>query len=165
MNEKSTVNEADLFESDGQIMGVERDLRDMMVKYGQLKSASEAKEQKYEKDKKEFLIRLIEVADHFDFLFENIGQKQDLVTQQMKIWINNFKSVRRRIENIFAEEGVGPIKAEGKFVNGLHSIHETEETDDVSNFTILSVVIKGYYLNDQVLRKAAVIVAKNNRED
>ncbi|MCK5083337.1 MAG: nucleotide exchange factor GrpE, partial [Candidatus Omnitrophica bacterium] len=33
------------------------------------------------------------------------------------------------------------------------------------NFTILSVVIKGYYLNDQVLRKAAVIVAKNNRED
>lgn len=69
--------------------------------------------------------------------------------------------VTRQFKDILAQEGVEEIQAEGStFDPHLHEAAEVIEGENDN--TIVKVLVKGYKLNDKVLRPAQVVVSKKS---
>jgi molecular chaperone GrpE (heat shock protein) len=121
------------------------------------------KDDESKKEIKKLLLRLVAVLDAFDRVFINIESKPDVVMdKQIKIWLGNFKAIKRVVESDLREMGVMPIEAPlGMAVPGLHTIIETRSLENVKDDTILQEMEKGYLWRGEVLRKSTVITAKN----
>jgi molecular chaperone GrpE len=126
-----------------------------------LKDIIKEKNAAFDKEMKNSFLKMLEVADAFDRVFENIKNKEADMNRQMRIWVGNFKSVARLLSIGLKECGVHPIEAPaGKAVPGLHTIVDTKESPGMEADTILEEIEKGYLWHDGILRKAKVIVVK-----
>ena len=67
--------------------------------------------------------------------------------------------IGKQIADLWKRYGLIPIDTSGPFDPNLHEAVATEETDAVPPNTILEVLQKGYFLNDRLIRPAAVKVA------
>ena len=67
--------------------------------------------------------------------------------------------IGKQIADLWKRYGLIPIDTSGAFDPNLHEAVATEETDAVPPGTILEVLQKGYFLNDRLIRPAAVKVA------
>ena len=67
--------------------------------------------------------------------------------------------IAKQIADLWKRYGLIPIDTSGPFDPNLHEAVATEETDAVPPNTILEVLQKGYFLNDRLIRPAAVKVA------
>jgi molecular chaperone GrpE len=67
--------------------------------------------------------------------------------------------IGKQIADLWKRYGLIPIDTSGPFDPNLHEAVATEETDAVPPGTILEVLQKGYFLNDRLIRPAAVKVA------
>ena len=93
------------------------------------------------------LLNFLEVLDAFDRVFGHIKQKEDIISQQMRIWINNFRSVRRILWNALKDAGVKTIENPGgKAIPGNHTIVETKEVSGLEDETIIETIQKGLYM-------------------
>ncbi len=111
---------------------------------------------------KRLLENLLEVFDAFDRVFKNIEDKGKDIDRQTKIWVGNFKAIRRMMEGVLKHTGISLIEApEGKAIPGWHTIVATKEVEGLSNDTILEEDQKGYLYHDEVLRKSKVVTVKN----
>ncbi len=118
--------------------------------------------EKANKEQAQLLLDMLDVLDSFERVFANIEPREQNADRQARIWVGNFRSVRRTLENHLKKNGVVRIEApEGKTVLGFHTILETREQLDLDDGTILEEVQKGYLRNGEVLRKAQVIAVKN----
>jgi len=108
------------------------------------------------------LLGLIQVLDAFDRVFRSMQGKEDKITPQTKIWIGNFRSVRRLVESQLSDEGVVRMQnlAEG-FDPRWHTVAQTVHDTDRPQGSIVEEVQPGYFWKNQVLRKAEVTVIKN----
>ncbi|HWQ03029.1 MAG TPA: nucleotide exchange factor GrpE [Candidatus Nitrosotenuis sp.] len=141
---------------------IRTDIENFICEVNALKGALADKEEESRRKTKELLLNMLEVLDAFDRLFANIAPREAQADQQTRIWLGNFRSVRRLLEKKLSSEGVAPIVApEGKAIPGFHTVAETEENLDLDNDTILQELQKGYLWNGEVLRKAQVRVVKN----
>jgi molecular chaperone GrpE len=141
---------------------IRADIENFIREVNGLKGALADKEEENRRKAKELLLGMLEVLDAFDRLFANIAPREAQTDQQTRIWLGNFRSVRRLLEKKLNSEGVALIVApEGKAVPGFHTVTETEENLDLDNDTILQELQKGYLWNGEVLRKAQVRVVKN----
>ena len=114
------------------------------------------------KEKKTMLLHMAGVLDAFDRLFNNIAPKEQDADKLTKIWLGNFRSIRRRVENTLKDAGVVKIGSpNGKAIPGFHTVVETVENAELENDTIVEELERGYLWGDQVLRKASVKVVKN----
>ena len=119
-------------------------------------------EEKATKEKKTMLLHLVGVLDAFDRVFNNIGPKEKDADRQTKIWLGNFRSIRRLVDSTLKEAGVLKIESPtGKAIPGLHTVVETVENPELENDTIVEELEKGYMWGEQVLRKASVKIVKN----
>lgn len=142
---------------------VEGDFINLLKECDSLKSRLEEKELRGKKEMKTLLISFLDILDAYDRVFKNIADKGKDIDRQTKIWIGNFKAIRKKIESILKDAGVSLIDApEGKAIPGWHTIVETKAVDGLSNDTIIEVIEKGYLWKNQVLRKASVLTVKNN---
>lgn len=67
--------------------------------------------------------------------------------------------IGKQIADLWKRYGLIPIDTSVPFDPNLHEAVATEETDAVPPNTILEVLQKGYFLNDRLIRPAAVKVA------
>jgi len=67
--------------------------------------------------------------------------------------------IGKQIADLWKRYGLIPIDTTGPFDPNLHEAVATEETEAVPPGTILEVLQKGYFLNDRLIRPAAVKVA------
>ena len=142
---------------------VEGDFINLLKECDGLKSQLEKNELRNKKETKNILINYLLVLDAFDRIFKNIEDKGKNIDRQTKIWIGNFKAIRKKFESILKDTGVSLIDApEGKAIPGWHTIVETKKVDGLSNDTIIEVIEKGYLWKNEVLKKALVLTVKNN---
>lgn len=69
--------------------------------------------------------------------------------------------IYNKLMGILAQKGLKPMNAKGeKFTEELHeAVTQIPAADESQKGTVVDEVLKGYYLNDKVLRYAKVVVA------
>ncbi len=112
------------------------------------------------------LIALLDVADSFDRVFRAVHAKEDQVTPQMKIWLGNFRSVRRLLEKLLTDAGVTPIEnVAGRFDPAWHKAAEAIVDTERPEGMIVEELKKGYLWKGQLLRKAEVTVVRHEADE
>jgi molecular chaperone GrpE len=120
------------------------------------------REEEAAKEKKAMLLQIAGVLDAFDRVFNNIAPKEKDADRLTKIWLGNFRSIRRLVDSTLKEAGVVKIESPtGKAIPGFHTVVETVENAELENDTIVEELERGYLWGEQVLRKASVKVVKN----
>ncbi|MDZ4818640.1 MAG: nucleotide exchange factor GrpE [Planctomycetota bacterium] len=121
-------------------------------------SIRESETRHLESTKKLFL-DLIEALDAFERVFRNISAKESQVTPQMKIWVGNFRTVRRLLDKPLAEQGVVRIEnLDQGFDPHWHRVAEVISDPSKSEGAIIDELAAGYVWRGHVLRKAEVTV-------
>jgi molecular chaperone GrpE len=119
-------------------------------------------EERARKEKAQLLLDLLEVFDSFERVFANIEPRLEGAEKQAKIWVGNFRAVRRLLDNILKANGVAVIESPGGMaVPGQHTVVETREQAGMEDGTILEEMQRGYFWRGDVLRKALVVAVKN----
>ncbi|MEA3248551.1 MAG: nucleotide exchange factor GrpE [Nanoarchaeota archaeon] len=93
----------------------------------------------------DLIIKLLGILDNFELALEHIDDK-------------GINMIYSELYNILEDEGLKTIKAEGKFDPKIHEalIQEEGEEDE----KIIEELLKGYTLNDKVIRPSKVKITK-----
>jgi molecular chaperone GrpE len=114
------------------------------------------------KDQAKLLLDILEVLDGFDRVFANIAPREQAADRQARIWVGNFRSVRRLLVAQLQKHEVVRIEApDGKAVPGLHVVAETRPHAEREDGTIVEELQAGYLWRGEVLRKSQVIAVKH----
>jgi molecular chaperone GrpE (heat shock protein) len=124
---------------------IEDDIRKLMRQRAELELALTEKEHEHTNQMQKFLLRIIEVLDSFEQLFDNIGTKKDQADHQTKIWIGNFRTIYRFLKSIIEEQDVIEIELlDWTFDPQWHRVIETVVEPSKPDGTIVRQVQKGY---------------------
>jgi molecular chaperone GrpE len=105
------------------------------------------------------LISILDVADALESIISTLHQRVLDGENSLKKIVNNFRSVRIKLEQVLTTAGVHPIETPDNRANpGTHTILEARIRPDLDDYTIIEEVQKGYVWNGQILREAIVIV-------
>ncbi len=141
---------------------VEQDVRRLMHELAEARMSLDEARRESEDRLEAILMRLLEVLDAFDRVFEATHAKPEAVTPQMKIWLGNFRSVKRLLDVLLKEEGVRPVEnVTGGFDPAWHKVADTVVDGALPEGTIVREVRRGFVRNQKLLRKAEVVVVKN----
>ena len=167
-SEEGESSEEDLIELDP-IKALEKDLQ---------KTKNELAEQKdsfvrLQAETDNFRKRLSREKDEFsqyanERLFKELIPIFDNLERALEDPSNDTKSLKEGLEMILKQfsaflekEKVGPIKAIGeKFDPMVHEALTSEESNDHEENTIISEFVKGYTINNRVLRPSQVVISK-----
>jgi molecular chaperone GrpE len=104
--------------------------------------------------KKQIILNLLPVLDDFNRLFNQSGISNDTNLDGVKLIADKF-------QKILTDFGLKPMSAKGEAFNPeLHTALLSVEAKDQESGSVLEEFEPGYYLEDQVLRHAKVIVSK-----
>lgn len=144
---------------------IESDIRRLIREVAEANAVRSEVEKQHATDTKRLLLSIVETVDAFDRVFRNIRDKEDRVTPQMKIWVGNFRTVRRLLESVLSTNGVVQIESlDRSFDPTWHRVSEIVVDPSKPDGTILEEVVKGYFWKNQVLRKSEVVVARVKAE-
>ena len=167
-SEEDESSEEDLIELDP-IKALEKDLQ---------KTKNELAEQKdsfvrLQAETDNFRKRLSREKDEFsqyanERLFKELIPIFDNLERALEDPSNDTKSLKEGLEMILKQfsaflekEKVGPIKAIGeKFDPMVHEALTSEESNEHEENTIISEFVKGYTINNRVLRPSQVVISK-----
>lgn len=141
---------------------VEQDVRRLMHDVAEARMSLDEARRAAEDRIEALLMRILEAQDAFDRVFEATHAKPEAVTPQMKIWLGNFRSVKRLLDVLLKEEGVRAVEnLTGGFDPAWHKVADTVVDAALPEGTIVREVRRGYLRNQKILRKAEVVVVKN----
>lgn len=108
--------------------------------------------------KEDMILQIIPVIDNFRSATEHIPEEQRELP-----WVTGIMYIQKQLEDVLKENGVVEmdVKVGDKFDPNLHeAIAKNGEQDDEKELEnkIEKVVLKGYELNEKVIRAARVIV-------
>lgn len=141
---------------------VESDLRRLLHDLADARMGAEEARRAGEDHLEALLMRILDAQDAFDRVFEATHAKPEEITRQVKIWLGNFRSVKRLLEVLLKEEGVRPIEnLGGGFDPAWHKVAETMADPALPDGAIVREVRRGFVRNQKILRKSEVVVVKN----
>jgi len=115
-----------------------------------------------QKNTERLLMGVIEAMDAFDRIFASIRAKDNDLSEQMKMWVGNFRTVRRLLLNSLNDQQVFLIEqSDEEFDPTKQHVCETREDPSRPDGAILEEVQPGYSWRGHILRKAHVIVARH----
>lgn len=130
---------------------------DFYVRYSRLEDQLAKEQENAKKEMKKFLINLLEVADALDRILE--GQPQQSEGRDERL-LKSIESTRRLLSQKLGKMGVQRMDLVGTIlVPELGDIEDTEVAPAVAPETVLIEIVRGYYWNELVLRRAKVIVS------
>jgi len=92
---------------------------------------------------------------------ENALRGANQMVGEVKSWALGFEMILSQFKDVLQQNGVVAFNSEKEvFDPHFHEAIETEETEDVSEGTILKEFVKGYRSGDRIIRPARVKVAK-----
>ena len=141
---------------------VDEDMRRLIRELAEARFADTESRRERTAAERKWLLGLIDVVDAFDRVLGNIESKPDRITEQMRIWIGNFKAVRKVVARQLADAGAVPLAPEVTFDPGRHTIVDTVVDGDRPDGTIVSVLKPGYERGGEVVRKAEVQVVRSD---
>lgn len=102
------------------------------------------------------LEKLLPIIDDVDRAFTALP-----ADQANNEWVNGFRLIQRKLQQLLDGEGVTTIEAAGqKFDPSVHYAVSHEEQEGFEPDDVIAEVARGYRLGDRVLRPAMVRVAK-----
>lgn len=111
------------------------------------------------------LIGILEVVDALDSIIITLQHRVSEGETSLKKIVNNFRSIRIKVEQLLTDAGVCPIETPDDRANpGTHTILEARIRPDLDDYTIIEEIQKGYVWNGKVLREAIVIVGMRQGE-
>ncbi len=114
------------------------------------------KEEQEVHNKRNTIMELLPVVDNFERARSQIKPQND---GEMNIH-KSYQGVYKQLVDCLKRLGVSPMRPEGEaFDPNIHEAVMREPTDEHPEGTVLEELIRGYYLNDRVLRHAMVKVA------
>ena len=94
-------------------------------------------------------------------IFDNFERALEDPSNEIKSLKEGLDMTLKQFSTFLEKENVQPIKAIGeKFNPELHEALTSEESNDHEEDTIISQFVKGYKINNRVLRPSQVIIAK-----
>ena len=94
-------------------------------------------------------------------IFDNFERALEDPSNEIKSLKEGLDMILKQFSTFLEKEKVEPIKAIGeKFNPELHEALTSEESNDHEEDTIISQFVKGYKINNRVLRPSQVIIAK-----
>jgi molecular chaperone GrpE len=94
-------------------------------------------------------------------IFDNFERALEDPSNEIKSLKEGLDMTLKQFSTFLEKENVEPIKAIGeKFNPELHEALTSEESNDHEEDTIISQFVKGYKINNRVLRPSQVIIAK-----
>ena len=116
-------------------------------------------------DRRDLLLELLEVTDAFGRVFANVAAREAEVTRPMRAWVGNFRAVSRLLGRTLDRQGVTPIETPTReFDPQWHTAVETVVEPTLPVGTIVEEIARGYVWQHQVLRRASVVVVREDDE-
>lgn len=141
---------------------VEQDVRRLMRDLAEARLSLDDARRAGEDHVESLLLRILDAQDAFERVFEATHAKAGEVTPQMKIWLGNFRTVKRLLEVLLKEEGVVAVEnLAGGFDPACHRVAETVADPSLPDGTIVREVRRGYVRGQKILRKSEVVLVKN----
>ncbi len=145
----------------GEYAAMEADLRALMHRAAEAEFALAQTGREQTEATRKLLLGIIEVGDAFDRVFRSVEAKGERITPQLRIWLGNFRTVRRLLERLLQDEGVVAMDPDvPAFDPAWHRAVEVVMDEQRPDGTIVEQVKPGYLWHGVVLRKAEVIVAR-----
>lgn len=142
---------------------IEADLRALMLEAATCRGQVAEHGRRHNDETRKLLLSLVQVLDAFARVFAAVEQKQDQVSPQMKIWLGNFRSVRKLVEKVVDEQGVAKIdNVASGFDPAWHTVAEVVADPSREDGAIVREVQPGYTWRGEVLRKTEVITVRNS---
>jgi len=139
------------------------DVGRLLCEIAELRLAAEEVTRAESKRIEKLLLQILDVIDAFERVFKAVQAKEQQVTKQMRIWLGNFRTVRRLLDNILDEYGVTPIQnIDRGFDPTWHKAVETRADASRTDGTIVEEILRGYLRGPGILRKSEVVVIKND---
>lgn len=144
------------------VEAVSADFGRLLREIAELKLAAAEAKREEEKRLEKLLLEILDAIDGFERVFRAVQAKEGEVTKQMKIWLGNFRTIRRLLDNILDEQGVTPIvNVDQGFDPQWHKAAETVADPSRPDGTIAEEIRKGYLRGKNILRKSEVVVVRN----
>jgi molecular chaperone GrpE len=144
------------------VEAVSADIGRLLREIAELKLAMTESKRDEEKRLEKLLLEILDAIDGFERVFRAVHAKESEVTKQMKVWLGNFRTIRRLLDNILDANGVTPIvNVDGGFDPQWHKVVETVADPSKTDGTIVEEIRRGYLRGKQILRKSEVVVVKN----
>src|SRR5512139_269332 len=144
------------------LAALETDVRRLVREAAEARALARESERQRTEDTRALLLAVIEASDAFDRVFAAVQQREDKVTPQMKVWLGNFRTVRRLLDRLLSERGVTRIApAADGFDPRWHAAVETTEDPGRPDGTIADELQPGYAWLGEALRKTQVRVVRN----
>jgi molecular chaperone GrpE len=145
------------------VQELEEDLRRLMREAAAGKLAAAEQERRHAEESRKRLLSVVAVLDAFDRVFASVRDKEHEVTPQMKVWLGNFRTVRRLVERVLADEGVTRMEDTARgFDPACHVAAEVVEDPGRADGTVVDEIQPGYLWRGEVLRKAQLRVVRND---
>jgi len=141
---------------------IENDIKTLMEKNSELEQKLVDHQHKSGKKQKKILLKIVECVDAFERLFNNIEPKLDNADKQIKIWVNNFKTIYKLLLKTLESAEVSPIETIiGSIADpNFHKVVEVVEDPEKEDGIIVEEIKKGYLINNKLLRTAEVKAVK-----
>lgn len=105
-----------------------------------------------------FVNELLPVIDSLEL---GISAAEDSTGDEAGSLREGMELTLKKFQDVMSKFGVEPIDPQGeKFNPELHEAVSMQESNEYESNTVMSVVQKGYTLNDRLVRAAMVVVAK-----
>ena len=123
---------------------------------------SKEKEELEQRAKKKTILELLSIVDNFERARSQIKPANDGEMAIHKSYQGVYKTFVEALKKI----GVSAMRPEGnQFDPNYHEAMLREPTNDYPEGTVIEQLVRGYLLNDQVLRHAMVKVATEAEEE
>jgi molecular chaperone GrpE len=120
------------------------------------KRAAKEKEEQQKFGNEKLLRDLLPVVDNFDRALEHSKAGGDLASLEKGVMM-----VRKLFEDTLLKHGVKAFESKGKpFDPNLHEAMQQVETSELPPNHVLSELVRGFTLNDRLVRPALVMVSK-----
>jgi molecular chaperone GrpE len=108
--------------------------------------------------------QMLPVLDNMNRAIESASGFSDGKVKEFEHFFDGIVLVNQQLNEVLAEMGVQPIASVGEhFDPHFHDAVATEETDEVPPHTVTAELLRGYRIDDKVVRAAMVKVSSSTK--
>jgi len=168
IDENGTEEEDDLVELDPvkilekDLLDVKNELTEQKDKFVRLQAETDNFRKRLSREKEEFsqyanerlFKELLPIFDNFERALED-------PSSDIKSFKEGLEMILKQFSSFLEKEKVEPIEAIGKKFNPMiHEVLTSEESSENEENTIISQFVKGYTINNRVIRPSQVVISK-----